>query len=147
MHMLGIAVSSFENSGSLEQIRIWILPYLIGSSGFVSEFKNTFRFLCGSNVKIPSNAYSSTSFFLKRFSSLNYVLVTLPKIVGGMSKFGFRVMMKSNLQFLHCMGPNQIRFPPVSKLPPLCQTATHKRIYLCTVYMLSFNYVYLRQIF
>ncbi len=140
------AVSSFENSGSLEQIRIWILPYLIGPSRLVSEFKTTFLFYADRMLKYRQTP-SPTSFFLKRCSSLNYVLVTLLKIVGDMSKLGIRVMMNSNLQFWHCMGPKKIRFPLLSKVPPLCQTATHKRIYLCALYMLSFSYVYLRQIF
>jgi hypothetical protein len=48
-----------------------------------------------------------------------------------MSKFGIRVMMTSNLQFLQCMGPKKILFSPVSKLPPL--NSTHERIYLLSL--------------
>jgi hypothetical protein len=70
-------------------------------------------------------------FFGKQCFSSKYVLVTPPE------KFwGFALnpnLCDDEFQFiiLRQHAPSKSCFSPVSKLPPLCQTPTHRRIYLC----------------
>ncbi len=80
-------------------------------------------------MSIPSNTHISTTFFGKKVVFSKICLGSL-KIFGVMYKFGIYVIMKSSLQFQQCKGQKG-SFPLVSKLPPLCQTPTHRRIYLC----------------
>jgi hypothetical protein len=65
-------------------------------------------------------------FFRKQCFSLKYVLVAPLKIFGGMSKFGIYVICP--VYNFNSARALKSYCPPVSKLPPLCQTPTHRRI-------------------
>ncbi len=80
---------------------------------------------------LPSNAHISTPFFQKIvfFSKICFCSPPL-KICGGLLKFEYMWYWSPVYNFNRERALKSY-FPPVSNLPPLCQTPTHRRIYLC----------------
>ncbi len=90
---------------------------------------NSFTYSASCNI--PSNSHISTPFFRKT--------VVFSKICLGSPPYKV-LEVYINSEYMWYWSPvyifNSVRalksyFLPVSKLPPLCQTPTHRRIYLC----------------